>query len=502
MNWFVRNALALNIFLLVMALSWIHGGTRPDLLLPVIPWLTFIMLQVLIVFPQAKSTENLIEARQRVWRSLLHDPLTWIALLLLIYLVIPLFNVAGEPVFDEAAQRWINPDAFVTWLPSCVKADEHAVVLLWFAPALLAALAARHGLLKRGKRLLLEMICWNGTLLAAIGFAQLISGTDRLLWLLPLDSHFFATFGYPNFAGAFFTLVFALSCGLWGFETTLFLQSQEVALAQAQKSVFVRQRMLLPMVLNFLAAQATLSRATILLSSLVLVVFAIYMLAYTWQRITQSSRVKIFASIFLVIALMLIALLLFRFEGFFNELRTISPQSVIERVSGTGYYHTRVAREIYQNNAVFGVGGWGYPYYQLQYMAPEDIKRMQIQGGVNVHNDALQFLAEHGYIGFALMVLCALMLVWPLWLAVVWLVGNSVKISHKDVDCNSPAGHWFYCIPIPLAAVFIGTTATVCHAMGDLPFRNPAVLTVWMLAFVCVPGWIPVIKRQHKSSID
>ena len=36
----------------------------------------------------------------------------------------------------------------------------------------------------------------------------------------------------------------------------------------------------------------------------------------------------------------------------------------------------------------------------------------------------------------------------------------------------------------------------VCHSFGDLPFRAPSILIVWVLAWVCVSGWMPVIKKQ------
>ncbi|MFO7938043.1 MAG: O-antigen ligase family protein [Kiritimatiellia bacterium] len=500
MNWFIRNALVVNIFALVAAFSWIHGGTRPDHLMKVIPWLTFFALQVLIVFPQAKSTEDLIEARRRVWRSLRCDPLTWIALVFFVVLLIPLFNVAGAPVFDEAAQRWINPDPakFITWLPSCVKPDQHAVLLLWFPPALTAALGARHGLLKRGKRLLLEMTCWNGAVLAVVGFAQVWSGTKSLLWFVPLESHFFSTFGYPNFAGAFFTLVFALSAGLWAFDATLFMQSEQVATLQSEKNVFVKHRMFLVAVLTFFAALATLSRAAILLSVAVAFTFSIYMLLFVWNRISQGARVKLFALVFAVLAVLTVSLMAFKFSAFKNELGTISPDAIVKRVTGVGYYHVRVAKEIHDDHQLFGVGGWGYPHYQMQYMTPGDLKRMQIKGGINVHNDARQFLAEQGYVGFGLMLACFFFLAGPLWVSVYKLIRNSFKIARVDTDNNSPAGHWFYCIPPPLVAVFIGTTATIVHSTGDLPFRNPAVLIVWVLAFTCVPGWIPLLKGKRR----
>ena len=494
MNWFVRNVLVVHVLALVLAFSWIHGGTRPDLLMPVIPWLTVFTLHFMLVFPQAKSTETLMRARRRVWRSLCRDPLLWFSLILLILLVIPLFNVAGAPEFDSVAKIWVNPQPPCKWLPSCVAADEHAVLLLWFPPALIAALAARHGLLKRGKRLLLEMICWNGAVLAIIGFAQLLTESHSLLWFVPLESHFFSTFGYPNFAGAFFTLIFALSAGLWMYDATLFMQSNQFAIADSKRNFFDRHRMAAPMVLSFVAAQATLSRAAILLSVVVFVVLCIYLIIFLWARISKGAQLKIAAGIFAVIALTAISLMIFSFSAFKAELNSLTLDAIVERVSGSGYYHVRVAKEIYNDHPAFGVGGWGYSHYMMQYMTAEDLKNMQIQGGVNVHNDEWQFLAEQGYVGFGMIAACVLMLIAPLLVSVLKLMRNARYLTKKDVDKNSPASHWLYCIPLPLIAVFVGTAATVCHSLGDLPFRTPAVLTVWVLALACVPGWIPVLK--------
>jgi hypothetical protein len=342
------------------------------------------------------------------------------------------------------------------------------------------------------------MCCWNGAVLAALGFAQLLTETKSMLWFVPLESHFFSTFGYPNFAGAFFTLIFAISAGLWSFDATLFMQSEQIAVAQSEKSFFYKNRMLLPVVMCFLAALATLSRAAILLSVAVLAAYSLYMICFVWKRISQVARIRIFAGIIGVIALMAISLMVFKLNSFKGELKSLTYEEVVKRVTGAGYYHVRVAKAIYNDHPVFGVGGWGYPHYQKQYMTPEDMKYMQVQGGVNVHNDTRQFLAEQGYTGFGLMLACVLALTLPLWYSVFKLIKNSFKVAKSDIDSNSPAGHWLYCIPLPLVAVFIGTAATLCHSTGDLPFRNPAVLSVWVLAFACVPGWIPVLRRNRK----
>ncbi len=499
MNWFARNILLIHLLALVAVLSWVHGGTRPDLLAPVVPWLTLILLEWLLVFPQAKSTETLAESRRRVWRALARDPLMYASVLLTALLIIPLFNTAAEPFFDEAKKQWLNPKPSVTWLPYCVNPNSHAVLLLWFPPALVAALAAKHGLLKKGKRLLLEGICWNGAALAVLGFWQLWEGTNKLLGLTPMGSYFFSTFGYPNFAGAFFTLVAAVSLGLWFHDVTeeAGLTPSFTGVSQEEPSLFFTHRMLAPAALCFLGAFASLSRAAILLSGLVIVAMTVYMVAYVWTRVAVGTRVMVVSVVGALALAVGVSFIVFNLASLKREVKSITLHSVVERVTGRGYYHARVAKEIFRDHPVFGVGGWGYPVYLHQYLDEEEAKRMQIQGGANVHNDSLQFLAEQGAVGYGLMVACALFLSLPLaWQA--WRLCRVLPSQPELADSAKVKGA-LSCIPPPLMAVWIGTGATVCHSLGDLPFRAPSILIVWVLALVCAWGWLPVLRSVPKS---
>jgi len=495
MNFFLRNVLMLHILLLVIGFSWIHGGTRPDLLMPVIPWLTVFVIEHLLVFPQAKSSETLVEARRRVWRSLVRDPLLYIGLLLTVLLVVPFFNVAGEPQFNVQTQEWRIPSPPYPGLPFCVTPDEHAVLLLWYVPALIAVLAARHGLLKRGKRLLLHALCWNATALALLGFAQLATGATSVYWGAATFSYFFSTFGYPNFAGAFFTLHFALATGLW------FSRASGERFGPAAAGVAWTEDdnassphwLLIPVLLNLVAAIASLSRAAILLCGVVFLVLSVYMLVGIWQKSDAGGHVKLVGVVLGVLLLVGLAFTIFAPGALKAELTTITPSAVFERVSGRGQYHARVAREIFMEHRLFGVGGWGYPHFATVTMTPEERKTMQIQGGANVHNDTLQFLAEQGAVGFGLMVLCALMLIVPL---MVQAVRTTRVLASAGLNATPAKPVWLYCLPPEVVAVFVGTTATVCHSLGDLPFRSPAILTVWLLAFACADGFLPAVRSS------
>lgn len=498
MNFLVRNVLMLHILALVIAFSWIHGGTRPDLLLPVIPWLTIFALEFLLVFPQAKSTETLMEARARVWAALVRDPLFYVFLVLTVVLVIPLFNVAGSPALDAATAKWVNPRPPITWLPSCVKASEHAVLLLWFPPALVAALAAKHGLLKKGKRQLLECLCWNGAALSALGFIQLQTGAKSIFWGQEAFSYFFATFGYPNFAGAFFTLLFALSAGLWFGRASSDMIGPSIGVdgtMHEESSLFDRHYLLAAVGMNLAGAIASLSRAAILLCALVVLVLGIYMVAGAWQKTEGGGRIKLVLAIALALFVAGLSLTIFAPRALKTEMASITPGNVLDRISGRAYYHNRVAGQIFRDHSVFGVGGWGYPHYLMQYLTPEESQRMQITGGANVHNDPLQFLAEQGAVGFGLLMVAVLALVVPLTMQSARLCVALAKAGATAIS-PPPKPAWLYRLPPPVVAVCVGTAATVCHSLGDLPFRDPAILSVWVLAYICAPGFIPVVRKS------
>ena len=495
MKFFVRNVLLLHILLLVVAFSWIHGGTRPDLLLPVIPWLTFFMLEFLLIFPQAKSTETLAEARSRVWRSLVRDPLLYFFIALIVLLIIPFFNVAGEPEYNVVTGEWRIPVPPMPNLPFCVDIAEHAVLLIWFVPALLAALAAKHGLLRKGKRLLLECLCWNGAVLSIFGFIQLMTGATSVFWGDQVFAYFFSTFGYPNFAGAFFTLLFALSVGLWfgkasaGLVGPSTVEAIWVNAASRKKTYWL----LIPIALNLSAAIASLSRAAILLCIAVCLALGVYMILGTWQKVAAGGRVKIVALIILVLLLGGLSFTVFAPVSLKTELTTITFDAVSERVSGRGQYHTRVAKEIFNDHPLFGVGGWGYPHYAMTYLAPEE--GIQIDGGVNVHNDTLQFLAEQGAIGCGLLVFCMLSLLNPL----LWQTARVNRyLAKTDVSKGARFAKpgWMYRLSPEIIAILVGTTATIGHSLGDLPFRSPAILTVWVLALACGVGFLPVVRNK------
>ena len=174
---------------------------------------------------------------------------------------------------------------------------------------------------------------------------------------------------------------------------------------------------------------------------------------------------------------------------------TLNTTAVLDRVTGKGQYHVRVATEIWKKHPIFGVGGWGYKHYCLQYMTDKELRHVQIVGGANVHNDYLQFLAEHGVVGFGLIIAIILMIVWPI--GKIWkdLISAYRFTPPKD---QPPQPMQIFVVPAPVFCIVMAAIATLIHAFGDCVLRSPAILSLFIVSLATIDGFLPRIKRERR----
>ena len=52
MRYLYDNVVVLAVFAVLAAFGWLFGGTRAECLVPVMPWLTAILVEAMICFPQ------------------------------------------------------------------------------------------------------------------------------------------------------------------------------------------------------------------------------------------------------------------------------------------------------------------------------------------------------------------------------------------------------------------------------------------------------------------
>ena len=502
MSFLCNNAAVVAVAAVVSLMGWMFGGTRGELLVPVVPWVFVLMLEVIFCFPQRHANETTYDARERVWHDMKKDPLVWVALGFLLLLLIPFANKGLCVVCDVVAiSEGMNPRPPVPLLPFCVNRIHHLNVVLWFATALPAMVAVRHCLVRRGKRMLISFIVWNGTLLALLGFVQHACGAQGPLWTAMKGVYypdspqtFFSTFGYPNMAGDYFTTLFGLSVALWrdcceqhrlhGAD-----RAREVGeKVNQQRTFWKRHYYLIPAVICFYAALNTLSRAAIVLAVLTAVVYFFHAFVSFLSKMHRAKRAWAAVWSLLCLAVVLFFAITFVPSDVSREAGTLDAEKVLDRVTGKGEYHVRVATEILKGHPLFGVGGWGYRHFCIPNMTRNEYKRIQMFGGGNVHNDYLQFLAEHGVVGFAALVAMVLLLLWPVVKTWAWLV-RSVRFMKKSDQPPRPVQ--VFVLPAPAFCILTTAVATLIHAFGDCPLRSPAILTLFFVSIAAVPGFLP-----------
>lgn len=480
----------------VLAFTWTYGGTRASILAQVMPWASLAALVGLFFLPQRHEGETWLMAEQRVLRSVVRDPFFWTALAFVAYLVIPLFNVSLCPNCDwKQIAAGANPYPPFRFLPFCCNPHEHAGVIWWFGPGFLAALGVRHGLTRSGKRAFFEGLAWNGAALAVLGIIQLVSGAKFPYWgEVAKPTHFFSVFGYSNAAGAFFALSYAISLGIW---------CQAMARVQAVgmddkplKHPFVSAHYpLVAVALNMFAVLATLCRAAMTISILFTALFVGYILlrAFSgdgWQRGLCFRHAV--AACTLLLALFG-AVFVYAPPEVGRELSSINSFALADRVSGKGQYHTRVASAMMREFPFFGVGGWGYKHFCYSFMDDRDMRSVQTVGGVNVHNDYLQYLAEHGLVGMGLLVASLVLLALPWWRTWQGLVKQAVAASRSSMGASTLA---IFVVEPPVLWTLFALFGVFIHAFGDCPLRVPAILVTMFTMLPAVCGFLPHPKRK------
>ena len=361
-------------------------------------------------------------------------------------------------------------------------------------PSLLAVLAVKHACLRPSKRLLVKILVWNGFALALLGLAQEISGAAAPFWSEPDGqmTHFFSTFGYSNMAGAFFTFIFALGFAVWrrNVEEVGKLLSEEggVELVQRRGLFWKKHFFAIPTIVAYLAAINSLSRATIIIVTLLALLFLVHTVASQLVKLQRAKRFKFGVVSAAVLALLVVISFSAMPDEVRREIDTVNTREVLDRMTGKKECHAEVAMRIWKQYPVFGVGGWGYWHFRMPNMTKKEILSTMSSGAANVHNDYLQFMVEHGAVGVLCLLSILVMLLVPLFVQWKQLV-FSIRFSKQRLKIPAPV-HIF---ALPAAALFIllGAIGLMVHATGDCPLRSPAILSMYFVSLASIEGFMP-----------
>ncbi len=279
--------------------------------------------------------------------SAFRDPVFYLAVLFLILIGVQWGNAGRALIFDYENHEWIYGAPRIAWLPSAVEAVEAKEMLLWFFPAFTVILCVRHGLSSRSSiRLLFRIMVLNACAVGVFGIVQFLSGTSSIYWRFPLKGQFFASFGYPNHAAAFFTLLLCLSLGLC---------IREVAGRGMERKRKGRIILLLVCALVCLAgANLSLSRAGIVASWLCVAIAGIYAIIVAFRNLSPAMRVNLIAGVLALTVLACFAVDWAARERLGKELEeTANREKVISHLCGRWWQVTSAAR-IWKDHPWFG----------------------------------------------------------------------------------------------------------------------------------------------------
>jgi O-antigen ligase len=463
--------------LLAIYTAWARGGSAPAFFWA-IPWLALGIVEMIFLLPPQRNGESMQAAVRRAARGILRDPVFYVGLTLLAFLTLQWLNGPRELIYNASTALWEYAPPPWPGLPFCVVRDEASQVLYWALGVVAILLGMRHGMRLESKRWLLRVLVYNGAILAAFGLLQMATGTDKVFWIRPIGVFFFSTFGYPNHASAYFTLLVAINIGL-----LIESLGHEEPREQAHGSW-----LLVALVLNLLGVVFAMGRAGLVLTGGILLVALVYGAIYLAGRLSAASTVRLgaaFAGLVLFGAMLVITK---PDNPLLAEIRSIDLLRLHEQLQGDRAELADAALQIWGDYPWAGTGGWGFRRFVALYMGPEKYEYLKAAGRANVHNDTIQYLCEHGAIGLSLIVALVFVLVGQLWFRLVTMprVLDSGRVHART---------WFMSVSPVVWMTIIGTSATIVHSLIDLPFRSMAIISLWFIALAAAPAFVPRKRR-------
>lgn len=447
--------------LLMAYTAWARGGSESGYPGPIL-WLAGLCW--IILFWRMAAGVAAGDRTTPSWRRLLADPVFAVSLLFLALLLVQWQNAGRHLVHDAQSGTWLYTPPFRPRWPSAVRANEAAQMLTWFFPAFTLVLCARHGFQSRSSlRFFFHLLVANAVVLGGFGIVQYLSGTKAMFWAIPMPRHhFFASFGYENHAAQFFFLLFCLAFGLAIRRLFRGLATPSARWMLAALGAAV--------VVLIISVHLSMSRASILMSWLTVILGFVYVAAQAARRFSPAVRFN------LVIALLAISLLTFYAvtdaarEKLAQEVQTVATGDRFVKDVNTRWWQIRTAVSIWKENPWWGVGGWGYRHFVGHHLPP-NAWQLLAEGRANVHNDTFQFLAEFGAVGLGLLAILVVLLTLPLL--------RRTTGAHALVLFSV----------LGLALIYV-------HSQIDLPFRNPAVLQSWLAILTGLGQYMRLISSE------
>lgn len=470
MAW-IETITLVHVGLLVVATTWAFGGQSEGVRVP------------LSVLGSCGAVITLVGlTREGFWNS--RRAKFWPCFLPFLAFGALILAGSATPSLREAGGGMLKLVEVPPWLPSSARPRLAHQSLWYFTAAWISALNV-FLFVQRGRflRMLFLLVSGNALVLAVVGTLQKISGATGIFFgNVPVPQpRFFSTFIYHNHWGAFTVMMLALVLGLgWHYVRTV--RSRDIYQGPLAVVIFAVIAMAITLPLSA-------SRSCTIIGAAFLAGASVHAAMHAARR--RRSRGLSTLPPYMLLTLLWLGLVgAAWFTGkntILDRLETSRSQiAAMREMGGIGdrallYHNTwRMAQE----KPLFGWGMSSYPHiFYGFYNTRESVDRLPVFYN-DAHNDWLQSLAEHGFVGTGLIVACAAI---PLWL------------SRRDIRRSLITKY-----------VLSGLGVVVIYALVEFPFGNRANVLVWWVLFFAAlayaksrephPDEVPEFNPKHGTS--
>ena len=341
-------------------------------------------------------------------------------------------------------------------------------------------LAIRHGLTRRAKLRLPNVLVALAALLALFSLVQYGRGQPYRLWGVATTADYYGVFAYRGFAGTFFGMMFLVSVGLL------------VAGIAANAAPLTRRLLYGATLLNLVAAGFTLDYGALLLLGGGGLASLVYAYAFLRNGVAWSQRLRQAAVLLVTLAgLAFLHYIAYPENALHARIQALtSGQALQNGWRGERQALCGAAWRIFKTYPAYGTGTWGFRREAGRFLTDADWDRIVsgTQHPVTCHCDPLQFLCELGLVGAGLILLALVVLLVPvcrnLFRLLAVTTAQSKTINESRLLRVSP-------VAVGCLAALAGAAAIGCF---NMPFRDPLNLLVWCMLLAVVPGLLPLPK--------
>jgi hypothetical protein len=427
-------------------------------------WLSLVALELMVLLPSVRKGETLSDARLRVLRALVSDPLLYIGLAIVAVVLIQWGNSGCELVYLPDADVWQFSNPPVAWAPFSVETRAAGAYVSVFSACLVTGLVLRVAVSKGAKRLLIQGL---SVISGGVALSSVLSACQGIE---PFAARALGQGATPM--GTFF-----------GFWLLLGVGSFVDALARCQRGTL--PLFLFGVVGNLLGMLFFASSLVLFAYAVITILLFIYAIIYLEPHVAKHVQFKLFLSLLAtVVGVSLALIFVFPENPVVMKIKAAFPlaaywdaRSVIKAV------RTSAAVGIWQEHPWIGVGADGFYHFAGLAVASKDWGLMKADPAY-VYSDALQFLCEFGVLGAGLLLSAIVTLLVPI------CYRARVAWEHGTHDENEGRFFLLRISPIVLAGVL---AVVVCFLESWIanPFQSFSLLLSWTCVMSIVPSFLP-----------